>query len=238
MSGGYDYLSATRKRYQDRETARAYHARYSARGWRHIRQRFVASRERVVLGRLLGDAHGKTVLDLPCGTGKMAPVLAGRTMNVISADISGEMLDIARQEYRRLGHRAVEFWQIDAESAADSLAGREIEVALCIRLMHRVPASVRASILENLAQLAPTVIVSYGVYSPAQRSRKFFLRLCKKIRGRSGDALDQPSRIQVERELEISFRIIRSQAIAPVLASERFFLLSSRQLGGPSGLAR
>ncbi len=46
---------------------------------------------------LLGDIHGKTVLDVGCGSGKNSVLLAKRGASVIAMDISEPMIHVARQ---------------------------------------------------------------------------------------------------------------------------------------------
>ena len=50
---------------------------------------------------------GKTVLDLACGTGSLTQVLAERGCEVIGVDISGEMLNEAREKCAQFGERVL-----------------------------------------------------------------------------------------------------------------------------------
>lgn len=224
----FDYEGVTRRRYQDPARARRYHDRFAGGGLRHLRGRFVAWRERRTLHGLLSDFMPGVVLDVPAGTGKMAPVLAALGATVVAADISPQMLAVAREEYARLGHRAVEFLVSDAESIDRTLAGRPVDVGCCIRLLHRVPADARRQILQALARTAPVSVVSYSVTSPLQRLR------CRLLR-KKGALAEQTTRRRIEDELRTAFTVLEARPIARGVCSEWFFLAGARADAGRAG---
>jgi SAM-dependent methyltransferase len=56
-------------------------------------------REHEAVGRYLGlFADGASVLDVPFGTGRFAPLYAAKNMRVAGVDISADMLEVARAE--------------------------------------------------------------------------------------------------------------------------------------------
>jgi 2-polyprenyl-3-methyl-5-hydroxy-6-metoxy-1,4-benzoquinol methylase len=159
----FDYEAETRKHYQDDATAADYHEAFaSRRGLRAWRFRVVAGRERALVGALLSRVPHGTVLDLPAGTGKLASLLAPLGARVTACDLSPNMLAIARQEYAAAGLSDARFEICDAERIGATLGGR-FDVAVCLRLMHRVPAQVRRAILRELAGMAGHTIVSFGI---------------------------------------------------------------------------
>jgi SAM-dependent methyltransferase len=220
MGQEFDYDRHTRLRYQDPAYARRYHSRFSAtRGW--WRQRYVARQERRTLKKLIEHYMPGVVLDLPCGSGKLAPVFADVEADVIAADISPHMIDIARGEYEGWGPKTVEFVTCDAESVVGLFGQREIDVLCCVRLMHRVPVEVRRTVLSGFAQVAPVSLVSYSIDSRSQNIRRRILGSSKKMP-------DDARRQCVEAELDMDFKILDAVPISPAICSEWFFLLSSR----------
>jgi len=59
--------------------------------------------ERPATKALLGDVHGKSVLEVGCGTGPVTEWLIDQGAAVVACDVSAAMLDIART---RVGSRA------------------------------------------------------------------------------------------------------------------------------------
>src|SRR3989442_1673113 len=84
-------------RYQDTDVAEAYDRQrfHSPRG------RYNNWRLRRLLNKVLeGLSPGSVVLDIPCGTGRIDNWLLNASLRVIAADISMEMLAVARQKVR------------------------------------------------------------------------------------------------------------------------------------------
>ena len=74
----FDYERDTKDHYKRAEVATEYHAAFTSdRGWKAWRHRVVADGERDAVRRMLARVPHARVLDLPCGTGKLAPVFAG-----------------------------------------------------------------------------------------------------------------------------------------------------------------
>lgn len=111
--------------------------------------------------RELGDAP--TILDLPCGAGRLAGLLAARSGRYVPADHSPHMLDLTREELARhgLADRAPATVQTDARRIP--LGTGSVDLAVCLRLVHHFPD--RADLHAILAELARVsrgpVIVSY-----------------------------------------------------------------------------
>ena len=86
-------------RYRARDQALAYHASTNAGGRLSLSQRLELSAVR----RALAATSGGTVLDVPCGTGRIDDLLRERFATVVGADSSVPMLSVYDDPPARLG---------------------------------------------------------------------------------------------------------------------------------------
>ena len=218
----FDYQRQTKDHYQEPAIAGSYHAAFAgARGWRTLHSRTVAARERAMVAEFLRRVPHGRVLDLPAGTGKLAPVFAALGASVVACDISVSMLAIAREEYAAAGCRDVVVRTCDAEQITATLRER-FDAAVCLRLLHRVPSDVRARILAELSAAADHVIVSMGIESGYHRARR---HLRSRLVGGSADALCYEPLSAFERQLAVDFHVLAQRWILPALSQEMAFLL-------------
>jgi ubiquinone/menaquinone biosynthesis C-methylase UbiE len=222
----FDYESSTKHAYKDRTVADEYHAAFTeAVTWKTFRAHFIAKREQRIIREFLDRAQPKKALDIPCGTGKLAPVFAGRQCSVVAADISPDMLEIARVGYgRELGDRAT-FELCDIEQVAHRFAAAGLDTVVCLRLMHRVPADVRGRALDAIARVAPRAIVSFGISSAYHRARKKIRNMVFREPDRP---LCQETMEGIRQELARNFEVVDLRHVSPVLSEEVVFLLQSR----------
>jgi SAM-dependent methyltransferase len=222
----FDYEAETRKHYQDDAAAADYHEAFARRrDWRAWRFRLVAGRERAAVGALLARVPHGTVLDLPTGSGKLAPLLAPLGARVTACDLSPNMLAIARREYAAAGLGDARFEVCDAERIGATLNER-FDLAICLRLMHRVPAAVRRGILRELAAAAGHTIVSFGIETPWHAARR---RIRQTLFGGGADRLCYASHAEVRAELAEHFELIEARPILPLLSQEWMFLLEPKR---------
>lgn len=90
--------------------------------------------------KLAAPAPGERVLDVACGTGLVAleaAVAVGPYGRVLGVDLSGEMVDAARQRAQERGLSNAQFARMDAEALALPDAG--FDVALCALGLMYVP---------------------------------------------------------------------------------------------------
>jgi SAM-dependent methyltransferase len=217
----FDYDADTKHFYSDEVAGDYHHALTEAGGLRGFRVRLVANRERALVRRFLYQVPHKTVLDIPAGTGKLAPLLKEAGSSVMACDISASMLSIGKSVYAGIGHDAVEFRLCDAEQITATLQKR-FDLAVCLRLLHRVPRHVKERVLSELSQAADHVIVSAGVDS-------FYHRARRTARGAllGGDprALGAEPLADLHAVIGKYFRILGSAQVLPVLSQEVVFLL-------------
>ena len=228
MGSEFDYERETRRHYQDDAVAADYHEAFAkARGWRGLRFRAVAARERAAVGAMLARVPHATVLDLPAGSGKLAPLMRRLGARVTACDLSPNMLLLARREYAAAGVREAAFAECDAERLADTLGGR-FEAAVCLRLMHRVPPEARRRILAGLAAVADHTVVSYGVETGFHALRR---RLRGRLLGGGTDRLCYAPLAEILAEVGGRFEVLGRAWVVPWLSQEMVLLLRPKRGG-------
>lgn len=208
-----------KEHYSSDEVATEYHEAFSDRGsWRH---RVIANRERSVVRTLLRRVPNEEVLDVPTGTGKLAPVFAESGSAVMACDISESMLRAAKSEYEEVGPDNVRFQVCDAEELSETLEGT-FDVAVCLRLLHRVPRVTKRQILYELGTVADHVIVSTAVESKFHKVRRWIRRRIfgGDPRGHCYETLPETENMFTE-----GFDVIASRHVFPLVSQERVYLL-------------
>ncbi len=228
MGSEFDYERETRRHYQDDAVAADYHGAFAeARGWRGLRFRAVAARERAAVGELLERVPHATVLDLPAGSGKLAPLMRDLGARVTACDLSPNMLALARREYAAAGLAETTFAECDAERVTETLGGR-FEAAVCLRLMHRVPPEARRRILAGLAGAADHAVVSYGGETGVHALRR---RLRGGLLGGGTDRLCYAPLAEILAEVGERFEVLGRAWVMPWLSQEIVLLLRPKRAG-------
>ena len=221
----FDYEHDTKKYYQDDFVAKRYHGLFTTSGGlKTFPFRFVARREQRIIGSLLEKVAHDSVLDIPAGTGKLAGVFARSRSRVMACDLSGNMLEIARAEYRRINYANVEF-AIEDAARLDRFADSSFDAVVCLRLLHRVPSEIRLKMLRGFARVASTAIVSYGIDTPYHQLRE---RVRNRITGCEPVAKCFCSLAEARREMEPFFAIRKECRVARGVSRELIFVLESR----------
>lgn len=102
-----------------------------------------------------GIGRLQTVLDMPCGHGRLAPVLGAHCQTLIQADLAMSMLQ------RRADH-AAEQRAMQASLLRIPLADQCVDLAMCMRVLHHFAnPEPRIQILSELARVSRYAIVSY-----------------------------------------------------------------------------
>ena len=141
-------------RYRDAAVVEAYDSwRYeSARGRRRNR------RDLAAIGRAIDEAERRgdpirRALDLPCGTGRLAPLLAERRIEASGADVSIEML---RRSFQKLG-KSVPIFQCSAD--AIPLRDGSLDAVFAIRFLFHLDREARAAVLAEMARVSARWLV-------------------------------------------------------------------------------
>jgi 2-polyprenyl-3-methyl-5-hydroxy-6-metoxy-1,4-benzoquinol methylase len=221
----FDYERQTRDAYQDGRVAREYHDLYAAKaGWRNLPARIVAHRERRIIEAFARRVPHRKILDLPAGTGKLAGVFAALGSDVVASDISSSMLRLAEAEYSRIGYKRASFMVNDAIDLSE-FRRVQFDLAVCLRLLHRVPPALRKLMLMQFSLIAPYTIVSFGIENIFHKTRRS-LRVA--LFGGRMSTRCFCSMANARAEIEPTFEIVEGAWIAPGLSQELIFLLKSR----------
>jgi ubiquinone/menaquinone biosynthesis C-methylase UbiE len=174
LAAGQEFYRSTKNRFDHAEVARDYVAKKNVltarnrREWRCIEQ------------ALHGVAPGAAVLDLPCGTGRLEPLLEVRGYRITAADYSRHMIGQAVATYLATTGREslpphVRFLQQDA--MATDFADGEFDAVICNRLIHHYPLpELRRQVLAELARVTRRVLVISYFSNFALSALRFHLK--------------------------------------------------------------
>jgi len=117
------------------------------------------------------------IIDVPCGTGRLAEVLLDSGFAVTGIDIAAPMLEVAQRRLQRFGDR-FQHWVADARQLAGS--GIRADAALCARVLMHFPLPEQIEFLRNVAAVTERrVVFTQSLdtrYHRVRRSAKRFLR--------------------------------------------------------------
>jgi ubiquinone/menaquinone biosynthesis C-methylase UbiE len=104
-----------------------------------------------------------SIIDLPCGTGRITEVLTEFTTHIVCGDISDDMLGVARQKLIAKNENIV-YRIIDAEKI--DFQNNSFDLVTTIKLMHLIPLVVQARVLREIVRVSKRwVIVTYAYNS-------------------------------------------------------------------------
>lgn len=137
--------------------------------------RFTTWRERLYAKKALKKCNLKSndkVLDVPCGSGFLGVILNKYPASIIAADISSEMMNLAREDYK--GTNFEGFIQADITKAPFKKG--TFSCVITLGLMHRLPGDIRRQTLREISALSNKfIIVSYSIDSPYQRIKQLLI---------------------------------------------------------------
>jgi ubiquinone/menaquinone biosynthesis C-methylase UbiE len=171
VRGGAPLSQGQERRYQDCTFAQRYQAAYTGSfPLRTLAAWIIAALERYHVARALRECRPPpaVLLDVPCGTGKLAKVLGALETQVVGADLSMAMMECARGAYRT--SRFSGFVRSSVEQLPFDTGA--FDTVVCLRLMHLFSPASRQNALKELARVASRrVIVSFGMVGSFQLLR-------------------------------------------------------------------
>ena len=174
---------------------------------------------RSIIARACREVPAPSVLDLPCGTGRITEVLLDSGLMVKGGDISPAMMAVARERCARFGDR-VSWQQLDLDRL--DLEDRSVDLATCIRLFHHLDSSQRASILRELSRVTRRyVVINVSFSSPVYRLR----RRVKRALGQ-GVSRTQATWDDITREVSgAGLRVVDRRFVWPLVSEDLILLL-------------
>jgi ubiquinone/menaquinone biosynthesis C-methylase UbiE len=158
--------------YKDANVAQEYdQVRFSS-----VAGRVFNAKEKRIIQQCFQDIPADTVvLDIPCGTGRLAEPLLESGLRVHGADISSAMLGVAKGRCAGHGDR----FSIEVMDAF-KLGGTDpkFEAALCARVLMHFPLKTQIEFLRGVASITRTrIVINHSLSSPYQRFRRWVKRL-------------------------------------------------------------
>lgn len=141
------------QRYEDFEKARNYNLKYDRKPLKQLSTK----REYQILRHLLGrQKHCATMLEIPCGGGRISPQLAAATDLLIQADVGlGQILYGMTKEKLNIP----QIW-MTASAFQIPLRDASVDAAVCIRLSHHLPTfKQREDLLSELLRVARRYVI-------------------------------------------------------------------------------
>lgn len=118
---------------------------------------------------------GKTIVDMPCGTGRLADALLQHGYRVHGMDISREMLSVAQTRLKQYGDH---FTMEVADAKHLTQQAPAYDGALCARVLMHFPLQQQIEFLAGVAHLSHgRVVINHSLSSPYQRLRRRIKRL-------------------------------------------------------------
>ncbi len=153
--------------YQSEESAETYdRIRFDS-----FKGKLADRREKKIIGKFLKDLpKGSLVLDLACGTGRIAEFLLSQGHRVWGVDISKEMLKVAEEKLSSFG-KSVNFYQAEAENLP--FEKKLFDSATCIKLLGHIPPETRIKILQELKRVTKgSLVVAYYLSGPIANAKR------------------------------------------------------------------
>lgn len=150
--------------YQDRQVAESYH------GERFTHRRGI-QRDRALrkaMHRALQCVpDARTLLDVPCGTGRFTEFLCSRSKNYFGADISQEMLAVlARDNAERIPRSKL----IRCDGEFMPFKENAFDCVISIRLFQLIPQPAKLDILKEMRRVSNKWLIVECMYPPSMRA--------------------------------------------------------------------
>jgi 2-polyprenyl-3-methyl-5-hydroxy-6-metoxy-1,4-benzoquinol methylase len=198
--------------------------RYDAERFRRLSGRVFDTLEKHALRQAFEDVpRSLTVLDVPCGTGRLAETLLEEGFCVVGVDVSAAMLEVATRKLGRFGDR-FQSKVADVRELA-RLEPDGYDVALCARVLMHFPVDRQVEFLHSVATLSKgPVVFSQGLSTPYQRWR----RRVKKLIGSRAPANYPITESELDVLLKGSGLRERKRVHVARLISEAMFVVAQR----------
>lgn len=192
--------------------------------WKHRRDELLV--ERLLLRGLAAHgqvARGSSLLDLPCGTGRLMPRFAALGLQVLGVDVSLPMMQARPWSAPPAGVLGL----LQGSALALPLESASVDASLCMRfLFHLDDAEERILVLRELAR------VTRGPLLGQVRYRQTFKHMGRYLRSRIGLSeryLPSHSRAEIQAELRAAGLYLEALVPMSRAFSDKALFLASRR---------
>ena len=196
---------------------------YDKRRFSSISGRIFNYLEKRMVGKCFREVpKAQRIVDVPCGTGRLAEALLKHGYSVHGIDISEEMLLVAKQRLGAYGPRfTTEVADVKHLPARVAL----YDGALCARVLMHFPLDQQIEFLTGVARLSRSVVViNHSVDSSYQRLR----RRLKRLLGHQASALHPISSKDVRVLLKSAgLREVKRKRLLPII-SEALYIVAEK----------
>lgn len=147
--------------------------------------------ERTLILEMLGEVHGKRILDIGCGDGELAVALSKRGANVCGVDLSAKAIEAARERAREKG-ADIRFEVVDAQNLPYSSGAFDAVIAITVLCFVEKPDAILNEAVRTLRPGGRLVIGELGRWNLWVAKRR--------IRGWMGNPLWRKARFRTARE--------------------------------------
>ena len=209
---GCGHFLRYQKKYLAEDRARSYDRSFR-KSWRK-RRRTVS--EVKILERLLSaTGNNNTVLDIPCGGGRLSPPIAKHCNILVEADVSPAQITVARNKHAQ----PQDIVWMSASATNLPFRSESVDTVVCARLSHHMPESEqRAALLSELLRVANRyVIISFT-------DRRSVVSLSRRVRGKAINPCASTTQELGQFATRRGARIVRTLSVSVFGSRHRFTL--------------
>jgi ubiquinone/menaquinone biosynthesis C-methylase UbiE len=181
---------------------------------------------RRLIAQIASTDHVNNALDLPCGYGRLMPILRERIPRVFEADWSLSMLKIARSNQRGGSHHHEADAYIRANALEMPFADRSFDLVLSVRLCHHIREyPERLAYVRELLRIGRKwVVFTYFDYYSVKNILREIKRLWSDVRSKW--TLKESDIGRIARET--GFEIIHSIPLSRLSSGHRYVVLRKK----------
>lgn len=222
--GVYDEYGS---RFKNKDYAQDYHHLFNPQSIGEFLNRkqfvgwLVGKFENKAVKRLLSLCKGGSILDVPCGSGKLMPTLIETGSSVIGMDFSEDMLSIMRSK------APSSVTAINADIRSLPLEDNSIDIVVCNRFLHRIPPEIHLETLKEIYRVSNEYAILY--FSIKGFLMKYVISLEKNLNiGDRGDIFYM-SRKSIQEELDLNgWEFIKGTHVLPAFSSGYVVLVKKK----------
>jgi ubiquinone/menaquinone biosynthesis C-methylase UbiE len=147
------------QRYRNLEAARAYDRdRFQSESAKQLRDH---NTQQAILRALREPGTIHSVLDLPCGTGRLTRLLVEGGFQYTGADQSEAMLTVAREKFSDLPGANL----VTSDASHLQFADNSFDCVVCVRFLNLFPSEMRLPMLREMRRVSRRFLLAESRYS-------------------------------------------------------------------------